>query len=109
LQSRLYEAAPNQDAKRKIDTFCKGGAVYHQHFVEAEKDWLSDLEKDERDEAIMKIRPEEFHEKYDKVIGAQRELIQELREGHRNAGQVHKGMFEQAEVRRRGYQKRERA
>jgi hypothetical protein len=41
----------------------------------------------------MKTR-KELREQYEKVIEAQREKIQVLREGHRNAGQVYKGMFD---------------
>jgi hypothetical protein len=60
--------------------------------VEAQKGRLSDLEKEERDLVVIKTR-EKMYEKYGKHIEAQRELIQELREGHKNVGQVYKGMF----------------
>jgi hypothetical protein len=59
---RLCDSAPNQAYVRRIDTFCKSGAIYHQYFVESEKDRLSDLQKEERDAAVMKTR-QEFHEK----------------------------------------------
>jgi hypothetical protein len=65
------------------------------------------LEKDERDAAVIKAR-QEFHEKYEKVIAAQKDPIRELREGHRNSGQVYKGMFEQARAHVESYQIREK-
>ena len=60
----------------------------------AEKDRLSDLEKEERDLVAIKSR-EWVYEKYDKHVATQtqRDLIQELREGHKNVGQVYKGML----------------
>jgi hypothetical protein len=98
---RLYAAAPTRDAKAKIDT------VYHDYFVESEKDRLSDLEKEERDAGVLKSR-HEVHEKYEQVIAAQKDLIRELRESPNNAGQVYKGMFQQPRARVGSYQIREK-
>jgi hypothetical protein len=104
---RLYAAAPGRDARQKIDTFCKGGAVYHQYYAESVKDRLSDLEKEERDAAVIKSH-HEVHEKYKQVIAAQKDVIRELQEGHKNAGQVYKGIFQQARARVDSYQIREK-
>jgi hypothetical protein len=65
------------------------------------------LQKEERDAAVIKTR-QEFHEKYEKVIAAQKDLIRELREGHRNPGQIYKSMFEETRARVESYQIREK-
>ena len=56
---RVYESRKGQDAKRKVDTFCKEGAVYHDYFAEIQKDLLSELEKEERDERVIAARAEQ--------------------------------------------------
>ena len=105
---RVYAAAPSRDAKAKTTTFCKPGAVYHDYYAESQKDRLSKLQLEELDAGVLKSR-HEVHEKYKEVIAAQKDVIRELQEGHKNAGQVYKGMFQQARARVESYQIREKA
>jgi hypothetical protein len=105
---RVYAAAANRDARLKIDSFCKPGAVYHKYYAESVKDRLSDLQKEECDKGVIKSK-KEVDEKYKEVYAAQKELIRELQEGHKNTGQVYKGMFQQARDRIDSYQMRENA
>jgi hypothetical protein len=51
---RVYAAATGRDARLKIDTFCKPGAVYHEYYAESVKDRLSDLQKEECDAGVLK-------------------------------------------------------
>jgi hypothetical protein len=69
---------------------------------------LSKLQLEECDAGVLKSR-REVHDKYKEVIAAQKELIRELQEGHKNTGQVFKGMFQQARARVESYQIREQA
>ena len=105
---RVYAAAANRDARLKIDSFCKPGAVYHKYWLEVQKELLSKLQLEECDEGVLKSR-REVTDKYKEVIAAQKELIRELQEGHKNTGQVYKGMFQQARDRIDSYQMRENA
>ena len=104
----MYAAAANRDARLKIDSFCKPGAVYHKYWLEVQKERLSKLQLEECDEGVLKSR-REVTDKYKEVIAAQKELIRELQEGHKNTGQVYKGMFQQARDRIDSYQMRENA
>ena len=104
---RVYAAAKGRDARLKIDSFCKEGAVYHTYFAESVKDRLSDLQKEECDKGVIKSK-KEVDEKYKEVFAAQKELIRELQEGHKNTGQVYKGMWQQAAARIDSYQMREK-
>ena len=104
---RVYAAAPSRDARDKIKTFSKPSGVYTAYWAEVQKELLSKLQLEECDEGVLKSR-REVTDKYKEVIAAQKELIRELQEGHKNTGQVYKGMFQQARERVDSYQIREK-
>ena len=105
---RLIAAAPSRDARDKIKTFSKPSGCYPAYWLEVQKELLSKLQLEECDEGVLKSR-REVTDKYKEVIAAQKELIRELQEGHKNTGQVYKGMFQQARDRVESYQIREQA
>jgi len=104
---RVYAAAPSRDARDKIKTFSKPSGVYTAYWAEVQKELLSKLQLEECDEGVLKSR-REVTDKYKEVIAAQKELIRELQEGHKNTGQVYKGMWQQAAARIDSYQMREK-
>ena len=105
---RVYAAAPSRDARDKIKTFSKPSGCYPAYWLEVQKELLSKLQLEECDEGVLKSR-REVTDKYKEVIAAQKELIRELQEGHKNTGQVYKGMFQQARDRIESYQMREQS
>jgi len=103
IERPIYESRKGQDAKRKVDTFCKEGAVYHDYFAEIEKDLLSELEKEERDERVIAARAEQ-HRLYRELVTRQEDIISVYKDSDRKTNLMYKDMWQRDNDRLKHYE-----